>query len=486
MEELEPDARPRPQPALPGPLRLPERPRGGSRPAPVSSSTPLPATSGAAKLDLALSLAERAGGGLAGIAEYSADLFDAGTVARLLGYLRMLLAGAAAEPGRRLADLPLLAPAELDQILRGWNQTAVARPEGLLLHELFEAQAARTPPATALLWGEERLTYGDLDARASAQARRLVALGVGPEVRVGLFAGRSPALVVGALAVLQGGRRLRAARPGVPARAAGGDPRRCRGARAPRERRFAGLLAGSAAHLVALDEEGEPEGGGAVRAPRGGTRAERARRLAYVIYTSGSTGRPKGVAIEHRSAVELAFWARDRFTPAEPPGLSPPRRSASTSRSSSSSRPSPGAARRSWPPRRPRPPRAAGSRRGITLVNYRPLGHGGAAADERGAPSVRTVCLAGEALRGSLARRIGELPAVARLFNLYGPSEDTTYSTWAEVERGAAGEPAIGRPVANSRAYVLDTHLRPVPAGVTGSSAWPAPASPAAISAGRT
>ncbi|MEA2693948.1 MAG: hypothetical protein QOJ16_3335, partial [Acidobacteriota bacterium] len=279
--------------------------------------TPLPATSGAAKLDLALSLAEQAGGGLAGTAEYSADLFDPGTVARLLGYLRTLLAGAAAEPGLRLADLPLLDPAELDQILRGWNRTAVDRPEGLLLHELFEAQAARTPRATALLWGEERVTYEDLDIRASAQARRLSALGVGPEVRVGLLASRSPALVAGALAVWKAGGAYVPLDPEYPRERLAAI---LADAAAPvllAERRFAGLLAGSAARLVALDEEGEPEGGGAVEPREEAPAPERARRLAYVIYTSGSTGRPKGVAIEHRSAVELAFWARDRFSPAE-------------------------------------------------------------------------------------------------------------------------------------------------------------------------
>ncbi len=180
----------------------------------------MPVHTGTAKFELTLALAGD-GDGLAGGLEYNADLFDAATARRMAGHLAILLAGAVADPDREVADLPLLAAAEARQVLTDWNATAAPFPRGRGLHELFEEQAARTPEATALIWGEERLSYRELDGRAARLARRLRTLGVGPEVLVGIYTRRTAG---------DGGRddrrdegrgRLRAARSRLPGRARG-------------------------------------------------------------------------------------------------------------------------------------------------------------------------------------------------------------------------------------------------------------------------
>src|SRR6185312_2620547 len=190
--------------------------------------------------------------------------------------------------------------------------------------------------------------------------------------------------------------------------------------------------------------------------------------LAYVIYTSGSTGRPKGVAIEHRGAAALIHWARETFRPEELAGVM-----AATSICFDLS------VFEIFVPlatggavilaenalELPRLP----ARDEVTLVNTVPSAMAELVRQGAVPPSVVTVNLAGEPLRGALARRIHELGTVRRLLNLYGPSEDTTYSTIADVaEVGAEGEPTIGRPLPNTRAYVVDSGLQPLPVGVPG------------------
>ncbi len=309
--------------------------------------TPLATEGESAKFDLTLALAEAPtgeNGGLAGAMEHSADLFDGATVRRLLGHLEILLRSAAADPSLRLSELPLLPPAERDQLLLEWNATSVARPAEALLHELFEVQVAARPEAVALIWNQQRISYRELDTRAERLAARLSTAGVGPEVRVGLLANRAPELVVGALGILKAGGAYVPLDPAYP------------------RQRLAGILEDAGAPLVLVGEglgdrlpgiEGrmlplaDDGTAGVVRRPADASPG-RSRRLAYVIYTSGSTGRPKGVAIEHRSAVEMVRWAAEVFPPRIWPECWPRPRSASTSRSSSCSSPSPGAARSSW------------------------------------------------------------------------------------------------------------------------------------------
>ena len=234
--------------------------------------------------------------------EYSGDLFDPATIDRMWGHYRTLLAGiVAGGAGQRLAELPLLTAAERDQ-LAAWNETAAAVPAGALAHRLFALQARRTPGALAVADGRVRLTYGEVASRAGRLARRLRALGVGPESVVGLLTGRSAETVVGAVGILAAGGAYLPLDPAYP------------------PDRLAYMLADSGAvalvirgalreavpegapPLVELDAAtaGETAGGGIADdgvADGGGPGEDR---LAYVIYTSGSTGRPKGVEISAR------------------------------------------------------------------------------------------------------------------------------------------------------------------------------------------
>jgi amino acid adenylation domain-containing protein len=414
-----------------------------------------------AKFELLLSMAE-SGEELAGTLEYNTDLFDAPWVERMARHLRALLDGAVADPGRPVAELPMLTAAEIAQ-LEAWNDTA-RDSEVRCLHELFEAQVARTPEAEALVAGGERWTYRQLDERANRLARYLRSLAVGPEARVGVFLERSADLVAGLLGVLKAGGAYVPLDPAYPAERLGfmledAGISVVLASRKLRDRLPASATAGRV--RVALTEKAAGE---AATAP---PPAAGPGNLAYLIYTSGSTGRPKAVAIEHRSAAVLVHWAREAFTPAELAGVL-----AATSISFDISvfelfAPL------SWGGKvilaadaleLPALP-AAGE---VTLVNTVPSAMAELVRADALPAGVRVVNLAGETLPRPLVDRVYASGRVERVFNLYGPSEDTTYSTCALIARGGRREPSIGRPVADTRVHLLDRRGQRVPVGVPG------------------
>jgi natural product biosynthesis luciferase-like monooxygenase protein len=233
----------------------------------------------------------------------------------LAARLGVLLAAAAEAGDTPVARLPLLPPEERARLLHGWNDTALAHDRGATVHGLVEAQAARTPGATALVFEGERLTYAQLDARANRVAHALRAAGVGPETIVGLHVPRSPELVIGALAIQKAGGAYLPLDPAYPAE------------------RLALYLSDSAAPVVltrsdvraalppsearAIEIDRDAAVLSAPEAPaEGGAGPES---LAYVIYTSGSTGRPKGVMVEHRNVANF-FAGMDARIPHDPPG----------------------------------------------------------------------------------------------------------------------------------------------------------------------
>ncbi|HKV09275.1 MAG TPA: amino acid adenylation domain-containing protein, partial [Thermoanaerobaculia bacterium] len=323
----------------------------------------------------------------------------------------------------------------------------------------FEAQARRTPDAVAVIAGTREVRYAELDEWAGRLAGSLREAGAGPEAVAGVCLERSAGLVAALLAILKAGAAYLPLDPSLP------------------RPRLAGLLDSARVSLVVSDSrlaEELPWSGPQVLIDRdagrggapGGPGADPGN-LAYVLYTSGSTGTPKGVAVTHRSAVELVRWARTVYAPEELAGVL-----ASTSLSFDLSVfelfvPL------SWGgtvilaqnalelPALP----AAGR---VTLVNTVPSAMSELVREGSLGPSVRTVNLAGEPLPRSLADRIHATGTVERLWNLYGPSEDTTYSTFARVDRGSSEAPGIGRPIAATRAYVLARGLTPVPVGVPG------------------
>ncbi|MEG8279903.1 non-ribosomal peptide synthetase [Streptomyces sp. AHA2] len=397
---------------------------------------------------------------------YDPDLFDAATVERTAEYLTVLLEGFAATPRQTPARLSLLTPARREQVLHTWNETATGAPAATTA-DLFTAQVERTPDAVALLAGAERLTYRDLDARATHLAGRLAALGVRPEVAVGVLMDRSVALVVTQLALARLG--------GVYVPLDG---------RAPRER-LRTMLAEAGAALLLTDAEWHTTAAGLL--PEGrvlrpdsdtdGPAADPATvprvhpdNVQYLMFTSGSTGAPKGVAVRQRDvaalALDRAFAGHDRVLVHSPHAFD-----ASTYEL--------------WVPllrggtavlAPPGDLDAAAVRHVITEQGvsclFLTIGLFRLFAQEdpaclRGA---REVWTGGEAVPGAAVRRVLDACPGLTVVDVYGPTETTTFATRRPFRAGDA-LPAtlpIGRPLDDTRVYVLDGALQPQPPGVPG------------------
>jgi amino acid adenylation domain-containing protein len=458
-------------------------PAPGGELVPGLACEPLRVDTATAMFDLALFLEEEEQGGLTACLEYATDLFDAATVTRLGNSYLRLLSGLVEQGARsRVADLPLLGAGERWQILGEWSEpcswAAVApaavdpvAPVDVCLHDLVAAQVERTPSAVALVAGGERLTYRDLGLRARRLARQLAALGVGPEVRVAVCLSRSPALLATLLGILEAGGAYVPLDPSYPPERLGFMLEDAGASVLVTETALASRLPASRAQVLVVDNEPDGEGHAAAEAePPRPIRLGRALpgNLAYLIYTSGSTGRPKAVAIEHRSAVAFVHWALQAFSAGELAAVL-----ASTSicfdlsvfelfvplaRGGRVVLAADALALAGHP--------AAAE---VTLINTVPSAMAELLRLDAIPAAVRTINLAGEALRGALVDALHRRTP-ARVLNLYGPSEDTTYSTFEVVPRGRSDgrEPAIGRPLAGSRALLLDAGLRPVPPGVPG------------------
>ncbi|WP_223644877.1 non-ribosomal peptide synthetase [Corallococcus sp. EGB] len=427
---------------------------------PGLSLRPLPLEAHFAKFDLTLSLQE-VQEELVGTLEYATDLFDAATIQRMAGHFSVLLEAIAAKPETRLSNLPLLTEAERQQLLVEWNPPASRVPRESSIPAMVEAQVRRTPDAVAVITPERQLTYRELDARANQLAYRLRGLGVGPEVRVGLCVERTEDLLIGALGILKAGGAYVPLDPSYPRERLGWLLEDAQGPALVAHSHLLSALPETAATPVCLDSDVElakqPTTAPAVAIHPG--------HLAYLIYTSGSTGRPKGVAISHGNAVSFLHWALETFSPAELKGTL-----AATSLNFDLSvfelfapLSSGGAlvvARNAL--HLAELPTASH----VTLVNTVPSAMAQLLRLGAVPPSVRVVNLAGEALPETLAKQVYAVPTVQKLYNLYGPSEDTTYSTASLVGRDEV--PLIGRPLPATRAYVLDASLQPVPVGVAG------------------
>ncbi|MGA4254943.1 amino acid adenylation domain-containing protein, partial [Ralstonia nicotianae] len=420
-----------------------------------------------AKFDLSLALHEH-GGRIAGSLDYATALFDRATVERYLGYLQHLLQAMAADDAAEIGKVSLLPEAERHQQIDGWNRTQAAYASASTLPGLVEAQAARTPDAIAVEHGTSKLSYRELDRQANRLAHRLIAQGVAPDARVGLCVERGLPMVIGVLGILKAGGSY------VPL-----DPSY------PRDR-LAYMLEDSAPVAVVAQSGTRDRLGdrpvAVVDLDDGGWQAEPSHRpevaglsshhAAYVIYTSGSTGRPKGVTVEHRQVVNLlesmrgllAMTEADRWLAVTTLGfdiagleLYLPLISGAVvivlDREASRNAQSLSAA-------------LEGS--GATVMQATPstwrllLESGWS-----GRPGLKALC-GGEALPGELAGRLRA--RVGRLWNVYGPTETTIWSSAREVDATDAGQGVvpIGRPIANTQMYVLDGHQQPVPLGVTG------------------
>ena len=425
------------------------------------------------RFDLEFHIWSVPGEGLSGPLIYSIDLFTAPTIARLLGHFRTLLEGVAADPDTRLSDLRLLSEAEERETARGWNDTRREYPRDRCVHELFEAQAARTPDAVAVIYpdADERLSYGELNGRANRLAHYLRRRGVGPDVPVGLLMERSAGMIVGLLGILKAGGAYLPLDPSYPAQ-------RLRfmledaGARLLlTERRLGEAPTAEAVQAVYLDADWQAISREKAENPPNMTAAEN---LAYVIYTSGSTGQPKGVSVPHRAVNRLVFntnyvdlHAGDRVAQASNASFD-------------------AATFEIWgallhgaqligvakeaalsPPELAR--RIAAQRISVMFLTTALFNQTARHAPSAVA-SMRYLLFGGEACDPQAARLVVERGKPERLLHVYGPTENTTFSTWFEVREVAESAPTIpiGQPVANTQTYVLDGRLRLVPAGVPG------------------
>ncbi|HEU0298359.1 MAG TPA: amino acid adenylation domain-containing protein, partial [Longimicrobium sp.] len=422
----------------------------------------LPVEQRTVKFELSLAATDGADG-LALALWYDAELREPSTVRRMLDQLALLLAAAAAEPERRLSQLPLLGEGERARIAE-WQAGPPLPPAIDPFPAQWSARVAEAPDAEALVHGATTLTRAELDGRANRLARQLRRLGVGPEVRVAVALERTPELVATLLAVLKAGGAYVPMEPHFPAE------------------RIASVLADAGARVLVaaaplVARVAVPEGCRAlaiddplVRAAVDGESPEQVRidvhpeSLAHVVYTSGSTGRPKGVMVRHGALAAFTAWMRERFP------LRPGERVL-------------GGTSVSFDVHVAEVHFALAAGAPLLLVDdalaVAELSAGAGVAQASMVPTaarellalgrlpagVRRMNLAGEALSADLARALFAA-GVAEVHNLYGPTEDTTYATHAVCAPG--GPVTIGRPLAGRRAYVLDGALRPVPAGMVG------------------
>jgi aspartate racemase len=424
--------------------------------------------SGTAKFDLTLFAFEQ-GSGLRLLLEYCTDLFESSTAQRMLGHLRTLLEGVIADPDRRLSELPLLTEPERYQLLVEWNATATEYPHDATIGRLFQLQATRTPDAVAVLAAGDRLTYRQLEDRANRVANYLRSRGVARESRVAVCLHRSPALVVALLGVLKAGAAYVPLEPGDPPARLGQLLDDAGVGTLVTEQAQRGKLPPDwAERAICLDEVGEAIAGASSEAPEPGL----ADQLACIMYTSGSTGRPKGVAVPQRAVVRLV-QGTDYFQggPSETfLQLAPVAFDASTFEIWGALLT--GARLVVAPPGTPSLEEIGRTVRdhGVTTLWLTAgLFHLMVDRDLTDLKGVRQLLAGGDVLSVAHVERVlRELPH-CRFINGYGPTESTTFATCHPVAADdLRGSVPIGRPIANTRAYVLDHDLEPVPTGLAG------------------
>ncbi len=428
---------------------------------------------GTAKFDLTLELQENKEG-LRGWFEYNTDLFDAGTVHRMVGHFQTLLESIPQDPEQKLSQLPLLTAAQRHQLLVEWNDTQASYPQDACIHELFEAQVERTPNAVAVVFEDQQLTYRELNARANQLAHYLRRSGVGPEVKVGICIERSLEMVVGLLGILKAGGAYVPLDPAYPKERLAFMIADTQTPVLLTQKHLVKVLPKHSAKVVCLDAR-SGEWGKSPNYPLFSSSPPplvQAANLAYVMYTSGSTGRPKGVSIIHRGVVRLVcgtdyanltsgqvflqlapisfdastfeIWgcllngARLVVFPAHTPSL---------------------------------------SELGQVLERYQittlwlSAGLFNLMVDQQleYLLPLRQLLAGGDVLSVPHVNKLLLLEE-CHLINGYGPTESTTFacSHLMSAPHQVGTSVPIGRPISNTQVYVLDHYLKPVPQGLPG------------------
>jgi amino acid adenylation domain-containing protein len=424
---------------------------------------PVDADSGMGQFDLTMHVWED-GEAMRGSLQFATDLFDAVMAQRLIEHFLLFLEAVVATPTNRLSQISLLTSADHSALAAIATAAASPLSRGPTVVDRFRAQARLTPKAIAVDHHDGAIDYAELERRANRLANHLRVAGVGPEQLVAIYLPRSIDVVVAILAVLEAGGAYVPLDPSYPETrleemVANARPSAIVTVSTLRDRAPVGD-----ATVISLDSDQGAIAEHAAVPPRIDVLTPD--NLAYVLYTSGSTGRPKGVAIRHRSVSALLDWALATFTTAETAAVL-----ASTSVCFDLS------------VFEVFVPLCSGGRvvlvenalgltecgdRGVTLVNTVPSAVGELLALAAIPPSVRTITIAGEALSREVVDGLYGLPFVERVYNLYGPTEDTTFSTCMLVERGSLRVPSIGCAIRGSWTVAVDERFAPTPAGLPG------------------
>ena len=430
----------------------------------------LPVAGRPAKFDLTLAMKET-DAGLLGVFEYNTDLFDESSIQRMAGHFETLLASIVAGTEQKVAELSILTDAER-KLLAKWSDGPASVLPVACAHELFEAQAARTPEATALIAGNTSLTYAELSQRANQLANLLKSWGVGPDVLVALCVDRSAEMVIAILGIMKAGGAYVPLEPGDPLERLSIILEQTKAPVVLTTSAFADKLPAQFAQVLCLDSEWDLV---VAASDSDVPREAHADNLAYVIYTSGSTGKPKGVMVTHRGLVNYLNWCVDAYRVTE--GRGSPVHSPLTFDLTVTSLLSPLCAGRAVTLVREDLGGAAladslSSEGGYSLVKITPahlalLGH--AIADGSACAWSNLMVVGGEALTSEMLTAWQQHAPATRIVNEYGPTETVVGCCVYEVptDDGLSRVP-IGTPIANTQLHVLDAHLQPVPIGVAG------------------
>ncbi|MEU6432657.1 amino acid adenylation domain-containing protein, partial [Microbispora sp. NPDC046973] len=431
-----------------------------------------------AKFDLRLIFVED-GDALTGAVEYSSALFKASTIERLISHLIHLLSAIVTDPGRHLSDLAVITPAESRRILADWNAATAELPAARGVHELIAAQAAAHPSVPAVVAGGVAVTYEELESDANRLAHHLRAMGAGPETVIGLCLHPGPEIITAILAIWKSGAAYLPLDPGHPAD------------------RLAYQLADShAAILITTNDILDDLPAGRIPTLALDDFTTRAllgihpdtnpevdidpRHAAYLIYTSGSTGRPKGVTVTHAGLLNYLTVAPPRLNLGEPGSTYALLQGAVTDFGNTTiytCLTSGGTLHLPDPDVATDPSLLAAylaehpiDHLKIVPSHLAALTHGDRFQEVLPA---RTLILGGEATTPAQITRLRDHLGTQRLINHYGPTETTIGTITSDLTAcppltSANQTVPIGSPLPNSRAYVLDRHLKPVPVGVTG------------------
>ncbi len=402
---------------------------------------------------------------------YSTDLFNGETIQRMGQHFQVLLEAGLKSPDHPVLSLPLFTAEERQQLVITWNDTQRDYPTKPCIHELFELQVERTPDAVAVVFEDEQLTYQELNERSNQLAHYLRKLGVGPEVLVGICIERSLEMVVGLLGILKSGGAYVPLDPSYPQEHLGFMLDDARPFVLLTQERLLGKLPRHETHIVCLDSEW-----GVIAREDARTSDSRVAsgNLAYVIYTSGSTGRPKGVMISHRAVCNHLYWRHEYFPLTEADRLL---QKASFSFDDSV-----------WEFFEPlmvgatlfmaRSEKLRDSADLVKLISkYRitslclvpsMLKVFLAEPNLDTCGSLKRITTGGETLAPEIQHDLFDKLS-AGLHNGYGPTETTISATfWTCKSDDQSGIVPIGRPIANTQIYLLDSYFQPVPIGVTG------------------